>query len=142
MKQLVCRNIISLFLLTALAGCATYSTIHSGTPKVETDEVNVQVVFSDNDLRIINDYYSRKKTKHKALPPGLAKKDTLPPGLQKQLKRNGTLPSGLATKHLPHELEERLSEIPGGYVRLKVVGGIVIIHEDTEVIVDILYEIG
>jgi len=128
--------------MTAFTGCASFPTINSGTVRVETDDLNVQVTFSDNDLRIINDYYNRKKMKHKALPPGLAKKDKLPPGLKKQLKKNGTLPPGLAKRQLPQDLEERLSRIPTGYVRLKVGGGIVIINKDTEVIVDIIYETG
>lgn len=35
------------------------------------------------------------------LPPGLAKKDRLPPGLEKQLARNGTLPPGLQKRIQP-----------------------------------------
>jgi len=35
------------------------------------------------------------------LPPGLAKKDRLPPGLEKQLERRGTLPPGLQRKSVP-----------------------------------------
>jgi hypothetical protein len=76
------------------------------------------------------------------MPPGLAKKKKLPHGLQKQLKKNGKLPPGLAKRNLPRELEDRLSQIPRGYVRLKVGMDIVLMNEETEVIVDILYDIG
>ena len=39
------------------------------------------------------------------MPPGLAKKKSLPSGLQKQLEKNGTLPPGLAKRELPYDLE-------------------------------------
>ena len=38
----------------------------------------------------------KKNNKNSGLPPGLAKKDKLPPGLRKQLDETGALPSGLA----------------------------------------------
>ncbi len=124
------------------AGCASIPHIDSGVFEVKTDDMQVKVSFNDSDRRIIHDYYSKKKIKHKGLPPGLAKKGTLPYGLQKHLEKNGKLPPGLAKKHLPYELEERLSPLPRGYVRLKVGGDIVLMNEETEVIVDIIYDIG
>jgi len=39
------------------------------------------------------------------LPPGLAKKDRLPPGLEKQLVRNGTLTPGLQKGLYPAPVE-------------------------------------
>src|SRR5919107_2406176 len=33
-----------------------------------------------------------------SLPPGLAKRESLPPGLQKQLQKNGKLPPGMQKK--------------------------------------------
>jgi len=41
---------------------------------------------------VIRAWYSENE---RHLPPGLAKKDRLPPGLEKQLVRNGTLPPDL-----------------------------------------------
>ena len=46
----------------------------------------------DHHREAIRGWYS-ENANH--LPPGLAKKDRLPPGLEKQLVRNGTLPPGL-----------------------------------------------
>jgi hypothetical protein len=102
----------------------------------------MKVAFSDNDRRFIRDFYRNKNMNGKGLPPGLSKKGNLPPGLQKQLKRNGKLPPGLAKRSLPYDLEERLSPIPRGYVRLKVGTNIVLMNEGTEVIVDIIHDIG
>jgi len=42
------------------------------------------------------------------LPPGLAKRDALPPGLQRQLDERGRLPPGLEKKALPTDLADRL----------------------------------
>jgi len=137
-RQISCIN-LSLFLFILLTGCASFPHIDSGVLGVETDNVQVHVAFGDHDRRIIYDYYSAK---HKSLPPGLAKKGKLPPGLQKQLKKKGKLPNGLAKRNLPFELEKRLSTIPRGYVRLKVGGNIVLMNEETEVIVDIIHDIG
>jgi hypothetical protein len=120
MKQLLLLNIISLFLLILFTGCASVPQINSGIFGVQTDDMHVKVVFGENDRRLIHDYYGHKKIKRKGLPPGLAKKGKLPPGLQKQLKKNGKLPPGLAKRNLPIELENRLSPMPRGYIRLKV----------------------
>jgi hypothetical protein len=125
-------------------GCASFPQVNSGVFGVETDDVEVKVAFGDHDRRLIHDYYKKNKKikKRKGMPPGLAKKEKLPPGLQKQLKKNGKLPPGLAKRNLPHELEDRLSPVPQGYVRLKVGMDIVLMNEETEVIVDIIYDIG
>ncbi|UCH81065.1 MAG: hypothetical protein JSW20_00240 [Nitrospiraceae bacterium] len=144
MKQLSYLTIVSLFLLSLLMGCASFPQVNSGVFGVETDDVEVKVAFGDHDRRLIHDYYKKNKKikKRKGMPPGLAKKEKLPPGLQKQLKKNGKLPPGLAKRNLPHELEDRLSPVPQGYVRLKVGMDIVLMNEETEVIVDIIYDIG
>jgi hypothetical protein len=142
MKQLLGITISSLFILSVFTGCASFPHINSGIFGVETDDVQVQVAFGDNDRRLIHDYYRNKKIKHKGLPPGLSKKGKLPLGLQKQLKKKGQLPPGLAKRYLPNELENRLSPIPRGYVRLKVGGDIVLMNKKTEVIVDIINDIG
>jgi len=60
-------------------------------------------------VRVIREY-----ERAGSLPPGLAKRDELPPGLRKQLHEKGELPPGLQ-KHLvpvPPDLEARLPRIP------------------------------
>ncbi|HSE49390.1 MAG TPA: hypothetical protein VLA96_09310 [Terriglobales bacterium] len=48
------------------------------------------------------------------LPPGLAKRENLPPGLEKQLQKNGTLPPGLQRRvhDLPEVCERQLPTLP------------------------------
>jgi hypothetical protein len=123
-------------------GCASFPHINSGSVGVKTDNIHVKVAFGDSDRRIIHDYYSKQKPKHKSLPPGLAKKEKLPPGLQKKLEKNKKLPPGLAKRNLPHELEDNLSPLPRGYVRLQVGGDIILMNDGNGVIVDIIHDIG
>ncbi len=80
-----------------------------------------------------------KKDKHgKGLPPGLAKRDQLPPGLEKQLQKNGTLPPGLAKRDLPPDLEDRLGRPPEGYERTIVDNDVVLVEAATRKVVDII----
>jgi hypothetical protein len=56
------------------------------------------------------------------LPPGLAKKDRLPPGLEKQLVPRGSLPPGLQKRvePCPVELERRLPPPPPDCVNVEI----------------------
>lgn len=67
------------------------------------------------------------------LPPGLAKGDRLPPGLQRQVQERGTLPPGLQKKivPLPAELSRRLPPPPSGCSRVIIGGNIVLIDTKT-----------
>jgi hypothetical protein len=72
-----------------------------------------QSVFDSRDRDTINNYYA-------GLPPGLAKRGgDLPPGLERQLQRNGTLPPGLRKRlqPFPAALERQLAPLPRGYRR-------------------------
>ena len=73
------------------------------------------------------------------LPPGLAKKDRLPPGLEKQLVRNGTLPPGLEKRVYPTpvELERRLPPPPPDCSHVLVSGHILLLNRKTNLIVDV-----
>jgi hypothetical protein len=104
---------------------------------IEDENARVEVVFSDSDRYAIRDYYGRRH-----LPPGLAKRSSLPPGLQKQVQRRGQLPPGLRGDRLPDELEVRLSRLPEGYVRLRVGVDIVLMNTRTRVITDVMKDIG
>jgi hypothetical protein len=90
----------------------------------------------DYHEQAIHSWYSESEGN---LPPGLAKKDRLPPGLEKQLVRNGTLPPGLQ-KHLypaPVELERRLPPPPPDCAHVLVSGHIVLLNRKTNLIVDV-----
>lgn len=95
-------------------------------------------VFGRRDRDIISGYYRNRQSN---LPPGLAKRGgQLPPGLERQLKRNGTLPSGLQ-KHIevfPPELNRQLAALPEGYIRGLIGDSAVVVDRRTGTIVDVI----
>ncbi len=75
------------------------------------------------------------------LPPGLAKKESLPPGLEKQLQRNGHLPPGLEKRDLPSDLSTRLPKRLPGQKRIIVDNDVLLIEEASGLILDILEDV-
>jgi hypothetical protein len=75
------------------------------------------------------------------LPPGLAKRDQLPPGLERQLRVRGTLPPGLRKKMLPcpEELERRLPPPPRGCAHVVVGGHVVLVNRSSYLVLDIFH---
>jgi len=73
------------------------------------------------------------------LPPGLAKRNSLPPGLQKHLQRNGTLPPGLQKRvqPLPEACEVQLPRLPREWERV-ILGSQIIVLDGRQTIRDIL----
>ena len=94
--------------------------------------------YSDHDHDIIRAWYHDQGNN---LPPGLAKKDRLPPGLEKQLERRGTLPPGLQKKirPCPVELERRLPPPPPGYANTIISGHIVLMNRKTYAVLDVFH---
>ena len=123
-----------------MAGCATTPTVDSGTIAVETEDMSAVIVFSDSDRGKIRHYYENIK-KTKTVPPGLAKKQELPPGLQKHVVKHGELPPGLEGRGLPQDLEGVLSRLPAGFVRLRVGGDVVLLNEKTRVVLDVIWDV-
>ena len=133
---LVCVILIA----SNLIGCTANPTVDSGSIEVRTGDISARVAFHEKDRGKIKNYYSHKK-KSKSMPPGLAKKDTPPPGLQKHIAKYGELPPGLQGRSLPYELEKTLTHLPGGFVRLKVGGDVVLMNEKTRIVVDVIWGI-
>src|SRR5215469_16966865 len=75
------------------------------------------------------------------LPPGLAKRDRLPPGLERQLVVRGTLPPGLRKKMhpCPVEVERQLPPPPPGYMHTVIGGHIVLVHRRTFFVLDMFH---
>jgi len=66
-------------------------------------------------------------------------KDRLPPGLEKHLVRNGTLPPGPQKRFYPApvELERRLPPPPPDCAHVLIGGHIVLLNRKTNLIVDV-----
>src|ERR1019366_4904676 len=67
--------------------------------------------YDDRDHEVMHGWYQGHRGN---LPPGLAKKDRLPPGLERQLELRGTLPPGLRGRiyAVPPDLERELPSPP------------------------------
>jgi hypothetical protein len=72
------------------------------------------VIDRDGHVRVIREY-----ARGGSLPPGLAKREALPPGLRKQLRERGELPPGLQKRlvAVPAPLAARLPPVPPYYER-------------------------
>jgi hypothetical protein len=101
--------------------------------------------FLAEERRIIEQYYRRgNKGKRKGLPPGLAKRGgNLPPGLQKQLEKNGRLPPGLEKRlePLPVDLDRQLPRLPDYWERVIVERDVILIDRRTNRILDIIEDV-
>lgn len=116
------------------------------------------VVFKEIEKRAIEEYYKHvpgarsedddkdgkgKHGKDKAkghgrgngLPPGLAKRAQLPPGLA---KRGNHLPPGLMKGDLPPDLEHKLPPVTKGTERVIVDEDVLLIQKGTDIILDVL----
>jgi len=94
--------------------------------------------FGDHDRDEIRGWYAAH---YRDLPPGLAKKDRLPPGLEKQLVIRGTLPPGLEKREyaVPVDLERQLPPPPPDCDRVVIGGHIVLRNRNTNIVLDIFH---
>lgn len=112
-------------------------------------------VFSAVEQQVIDRYFggaapppatsekakNRGKNKNKKMPPGVAKRDSLPPGLQKRLEKHGALPPGLAKRGLPADLEHQLPPARQGTERVIAGNDVVLIETATGMVLDILRDV-
>ena len=98
--------------------------------------------FGPEQERLIREWFSTQSN-YSNLPPGLAKRDKLPPGLQRQLQRNGTLPPGLQKRvqPLPFALEQQLPTITVGMRRVVLSGNVILLEVATARIVDLMRDV-
>jgi hypothetical protein len=141
------RNLATLIVFVSLAaGASTAMAQGRGreqyrAPDARTSSSSSSIFggFGNDERRIIMEWF-HDPTNISNLPPGLAKREHLPPGLQKQLIKNGRLPPGLEKKMepLPRVLEVRLPRLPEGRRRIVIGGNVILMDETTSIIVDII----
>ncbi len=137
-------------------GATTDDEEDSGDDNEESDDVDEDQ--DDNgkskSKKKKNKSKDKKKKKNKdksskgrgnGLPPGLekqlAKNGSLPPGLQKKLEESGALPKGLQASALPPELEAQLPQLPDNQKRVIVDNDVLIIEEVTGQVLDAIPDI-
>ena len=94
--------------------------------------------YSDHDRDQIRDWY---RTHYSSLPPGLGKRDRLPPGLERQLVVRGTLPWGLQKKMqpCPPDLERMLPPPPPNYAHVVIGGNLVLLNRANLQVADVFH---
>lgn len=151
-------SLTSAVTLVLLAAASPAVAQTQGTNQVLGDIADI--VFKEVEKRAIEEYYKRvpgakedteddskneseakkdKKAKGtgrgNGLPPGLAKRDQLPPGLA---KRGNRLPPGLMKSDLPPDLEKGLPELSEDVERVVVDDDVLLVQRGTDLILDVL----
>jgi hypothetical protein len=92
----------------------------------------------DGHVRVIHEY-----ARGGSLPPGLAKRRALPPGLRAQLRENGRLPPGLQKRlvPVPVSLGRRLPPVPSYYRRYFAGDDLLVVNSRTNLIVAIIRDV-
>jgi hypothetical protein len=144
------------FLICLVFGLGLSAQTLAGSQPPPEEERIVEKLFTELEKQTIERYYrdrygkeadrkdkkkSKEKKQQKGLPPGLAKRETLPPGLAQQLQRNGRLPPGLDKRDLPDDLSSMLPRRMPGHKRVIVDNDVLLIEEATGLILDILEDI-
>lgn len=94
--------------------------------------------FSEHDRAYVREWY---RDHEDDLPPGLAKRDRLPPGLERQLVERGELPPGLRRRiePCPEELWRRLPPPPRDCEYVFVSGHLVLLNRRNFVLVTVFH---
>lgn len=104
----------------------------------DSDANIVVVVDRDGHSRVVREYVTRGN-----LPPGLAKRRTLPPGLRQQLREKGALPPGLREYYtpVPADWNGRFPAIPVYYSRYFVGRDLIIIDTRNNTLVSLIRDL-
>ncbi len=103
-------------------------------PMKEFDEAAaVPTGFSSGDRHSVQTCFDEHAAE---LPPGLAKRESLPPGLERQLEKGGTLPPGLQKKvqPMPQVCDQGLAVLPKGYRRVVYGNRVMLVNPQTKIL--------
>jgi hypothetical protein len=128
----------ALLLTGSLARAQGHGNGHARGHGKHGDDDQGEQFYKHHDREVMRGWYDDHQSN---LPPGLAKRDRLPPGLEKQLVRRGTLPPGLQKRlqPCPEELERRLPPPPPDCAHVLIGGHIVLVNRRTNVVLDIVH---
>jgi hypothetical protein len=106
--------------------------------KAATKHEKAIAIDRDGYVRVIRDY-----GRAGSLPPGLAKREALPPGLRDQLRERGALPPGLQRRLVlvPASLGPRLPPLPPHYRRYFAGDDLIVVDTRTNLIAAIIRDV-
>ncbi len=130
--------ILSWRVASSTAGASTaVASSAQAAPRTKVREFNesaaVPAAFGPRDTTSIHNCFTQHASE---LPPGLAKRESLPPGLERQVQKGGTLPPGLQKKvqPMPDVCESQLSPLPQGYQRVVYGNRVMLIGPGSKII--------
>jgi Ni/Co efflux regulator RcnB len=125
-------------MIFAMSGLTLADEHGHGHGKDHEDGDRDRHYYSEHDRDQIRGWY-HEHGDH--LPPGLAKREQLPPGLERQLQVRGTLPPGLrrAMMPCPVDLEHRLPPPPVGYRHFVIGGQVALVNTHTYLVLDVFH---
>lgn len=96
--------------------------------------------FSANESAEIRGYFKANPKARSQLPPGLAKKNKIPPGWRKKLARGERIPDDVWAHRvpLPREVETRLPRVEDGVIRVRIDDRVVRVVEKTREVLDVI----
>lgn len=127
---------LHLSLLVAALACAGPAVADSAKGKGE----HGRPAFSQQESAEIRGYFKANPKARSQLPPGLAKKNKIPPGWQKKLARGERIPDDVWSHRvpLPREIESKLPRLEDGVVRVRIDDRVVRVAERTREVLDII----
>lgn len=140
---LVCFLLVSPISLNSVSAKGEKAKSKGAHEKAGGVAVAVDIrVFEEAQEATIRAWFSNKNNLE-GLPPGLAKRERLPAGLERQLAKNGNLPPGLEKRihSFPLELEHLLPELPKGVIRVIIGVDIILLDKTSNTILDIIREV-
>jgi hypothetical protein len=137
---------LNLVLLAALLACTGPALADHGkgkhknqdSPSAAAHAPGKDKSFSDEDADTLRGYYRSNPEARKQLPPGLAKKDKLPPGWQKKLQVGQRVPDDVWVHRVPVPREIKIADTPAGTINVRINDRIVRVAERTREVLDIL----
>ena len=129
---------LGIFMVTGSSALAQGHGHGKGKEKHGDDDDQSDRFYKDHDREVLRGWYEDNQGN---LPPGLAKKDQLPPGLEKQLARRGVLPPGLQKRlqPCPEDLERELPPPPPDCAHVLIGGHIMLLNRKTNIVIDIFH---
>lgn len=104
----------------------------------EAHDRDARYAYDDHDRDRMRSYYHDH---YRHLPPGLAKRDRLPPGLERRLRAHYVMDTEMISymRPCPRDLEEELPPPPPHCAHTIIGGHIVLVNNSTHVVLDVFH---
>ncbi|MEO8544917.1 MAG: DUF1236 domain-containing protein [Burkholderiaceae bacterium] len=108
--------------------------------KRERKEIQPGTYFNDEQRTVVREYYVQNYSNGKKCPPGLAKKNNgcMPPGQAPHWVVGQPVPRGVTVYAVPQPVIVQLPPAPYGYRYARIGGDIVLVQQQSNLIVDII----